>query len=72
VVTRDRIGASLEHVPCKSLAQLTQQAEASKTTVWRVTRNLCLWLYKVTQVQVIEEGDYESRTHFVTGFCGST
>jgi hypothetical protein len=49
----DKIGARLEYSPRKSLARLAQQAQVSKTTVWRATKNLHLWLYKITQVQVI-------------------
>jgi hypothetical protein len=33
--TLDEIGAGLEHLPCKSLARLAQQAQVSKTTAWR-------------------------------------
>jgi hypothetical protein len=36
----DEIGARLEHSPCKSLAQLAQQVQVSKTTAWRATKNL--------------------------------
>jgi hypothetical protein len=62
--TLDKIGARLEHSPRKSLAWLAQQAQVSKTTAWRATKNLHLRPYKITQVQVIEEGDYGRRTHF--------
>jgi transposase len=62
--TLDEIGARLEHSPRKSLTRLAQQAQVSKTTVWRATKNLHLRPYKITQVQVIEEGDYGRRTHF--------
>jgi hypothetical protein len=34
-----------------------------------VTKNLHLRLYKITQVQVIEEGDYGRWKVFVTSFC---
>jgi hypothetical protein len=67
--TLDEIGARLEHSPHKSLAQFAQQAQVSKTTAWRATKNLHLWPYKITQVQVIEEGDYGRRTHFCNFFC---
>jgi hypothetical protein len=36
----DEIGARLEHWPRKSLARLVQQAQVSKTTAWRATKNL--------------------------------
>jgi hypothetical protein len=55
--TLDEIGARLEHSPLKSLARLAQQAQVSKTTAWRATKNLHLRLYKITQVQIIEECD---------------
>jgi hypothetical protein len=60
----DETGARLEYVPCKSLTQLIQQAEVSMTTVWRVTIKLHLLPYKVRQVQVNEEGDYQRQTYF--------
>jgi hypothetical protein len=40
--TFDEIGARLEHSPRKSLARLAQQAQVSKTTAWRETKNLHL------------------------------
>jgi hypothetical protein len=64
----DEIGARLEHSPRKSLARLVQQAQVSKTTAWRTTKNLHIWPYKITQVQVIEECDYGRRTHFCNWF----
>jgi hypothetical protein len=64
----DEIGVRLEHSPRKSLARLAQQAQVSKTTAGRATKNLHLWPYKITQVQVIEEGDYGRRTHFCKWF----
>jgi DNA-binding MurR/RpiR family transcriptional regulator len=64
----DEIGARLEHLPCTSLARLAQQAQVSKTTAWRATKNLHLQSYKITQVQVIEECDYGRRTHFCYWF----
>jgi hypothetical protein len=66
--TLDEIGARLEHSPRKSLARLAQQAQVSKTTAWRATKNLHLLPYKIAQVQVIEEGDYGRRTHFCNWF----
>jgi hypothetical protein len=66
--TLDEIGARLEHSPRKSLARLAQQAQVSKTTAWRATKNLHLQPYKVTQVQGIEEYDYGRRTHFFYWF----
>jgi hypothetical protein len=63
----DKTEARLEHSPCKSLARLAQQAQVSKTTTWRATKNLHLRPYKMTQVQVIEEDNYE-RTHFCNWF----
>jgi hypothetical protein len=66
--TLDEIGARLEHSPRKSLARLAQQAQVSKTTAWRATINLHLRPYKITQVQVIEEGDYGRRAHFCNWF----
>jgi hypothetical protein len=60
----DETGARLEHSPCKFLARLAQQAQVSKTTAWRATKNSHLRPYKITQVQVIEECDYGRRTHF--------
>jgi hypothetical protein len=45
--TLDEIGARLEHSPCKSLARLAQQAQVSKTTAWRATKNLHLQPYKI-------------------------
>jgi hypothetical protein len=65
----DKNEAILEHLPCKSMAQLAQQAQISKT--WRVTKNLRLWQYKTTQVQVIEEGDHKRRMHFCNWFLRS-
>jgi hypothetical protein len=41
---------------------------AFETAAWRVTKNLHLRSYKITQVQVIEEGDYERRMHFCNWF----
>jgi hypothetical protein len=38
--TLDEIGARFEHSPRKSLARLAQQAQVSKTTAWRATKNL--------------------------------
>jgi hypothetical protein len=66
--TPDEIGARLEHSLRKSLARLAQQAQVSKTTAWRATKNLHLRPYKITQVQVTEEGDYGRRTHFCNRF----
>jgi hypothetical protein len=66
--TLDEIGARLEHSPRKSLARSAQQAQVSKTTAWRETKNLHLRPYKITQVQVIEEGDYGRRTQFFNWF----
>jgi hypothetical protein len=66
--TLDETGARLEHSPRKSLAQLAQQAQVSKTTAWRATKNLHLRPYKITQVQVIEECDCGRRTHFCNWF----
>jgi hypothetical protein len=66
--TLDENGARLEHLPCKSLARLAKQAQVSKTTTWRATKNLHLRPIKITQVQVIEEGDYGRRTHFCNWF----
>jgi hypothetical protein len=62
--TLNETGARLEHLPRKSLAQLAQQAQVSKTTAWRATKNLHLQPYKITQIQVTEECDYGRRTHF--------
>jgi IS1 family transposase len=56
----DETGAS----PHKCLARLPQQAQLSKTTAWRATKNLHLQLHKITQVQEIEEGNYKTRQHF--------
>jgi hypothetical protein len=67
--THDEIGARLEHSPRKSLVRLAQQAQVSKTTAWRATKNLHLRPYKITQVQGIEEGDYGRRTQFCNRFC---
>jgi hypothetical protein len=39
-----------------------------KETAWRATKNLHPWPYKITQVQVIEGGDYGRRTHFCNWF----
>jgi hypothetical protein len=64
----DEIGARLEQSPRKSLARKAQQAQISKTTAWRETKNLHLRPYKITQVQVIEECDYGRRTHFCNWF----
>jgi hypothetical protein len=64
----DEIGARLEHSPHKSLARLAEQAQVLKTTAWRATKNLHLQPYKITQVQVIEEGDYGRRMHFCNWF----
>jgi hypothetical protein len=64
----DEIGTRSEHSPCKSLARLAQQMQVSKTTAWRATKNLHIHPYKITQVQVIEEGDYGRRTHFCNWF----
>jgi hypothetical protein len=62
----DETGAS----PHKCLARLPQQAQLSKTTAWRATKNLHLQLHKITQVQETEEGNYKTRQHtFVTGLC---
>jgi hypothetical protein len=66
--TLDKTGARLKHSPRKSLARLAYQVEVSKTTAWRATKNLHLWPYEITQVQVIEEGDYGRRTHFWNWF----
>jgi hypothetical protein len=66
--TLDEIGARLEHSLRKSLARLAQQAQLSKTTAWRATKNLHVRPCKITQVQVIEEGDYGRRTHFRNWF----
>jgi response regulator of citrate/malate metabolism len=38
--TLDEIVARLEHSTRKSLARLAQQAQVSKTTAWRATKNL--------------------------------
>jgi hypothetical protein len=46
--TLDKIGARLEHSPRKSLARLAQQAQVSKTTAWRETKNFHLRPYKIT------------------------
>jgi hypothetical protein len=35
----DEIGARLERSPRKSLARFAQQAQVSKTTAWRATKN---------------------------------
>jgi hypothetical protein len=65
----DEIEARLEHLPRKSLARLDQQAQVLKTTASRrATKNLHLRPYKITQVKVIEEGDYGRRTHFCNWF----
>jgi hypothetical protein len=37
--TLDKTGARLEHSPRKSPARLAQQAQVSKTTAWRATKN---------------------------------
>jgi hypothetical protein len=66
--TFDEIGARLEHLPRKSLARLAQQAQVFKTATWRTTKNLHLRPYKITQVQVIEDGDYGRRMHFCNWF----
>jgi hypothetical protein len=58
----EETGARLEHSPRKSLARLGQQAQVSKTTARRAAKNLHLRPYKITQVQVIEEGDYGRRS----------
>jgi hypothetical protein len=55
---KDETGARLEYVPCKSTAQV------SMTTVWRVTIKLHFLPYKIRQVQVTEESDYERQTGF--------
>jgi hypothetical protein len=66
--TLEESEARLEHSPRKPLARLAQQAQVSKTTTWRATKNLHLRSYKITQVQVIEEGDYGRRTYFLKWF----
>jgi DNA-binding MurR/RpiR family transcriptional regulator len=66
--TPDEIEARLEHSPHKSLARLAQQAQVSKITACRATKNLHLLPYKITQVQVSEECDYRRRTHFCNWF----
>jgi transposase len=40
--TLDEIRTRLEHSPRKSLAQLAQQAQISKTAAWRATKSLHL------------------------------
>jgi hypothetical protein len=67
--TPDETGARLEHSPHKSLARLTQQAQVSKTRAWRATKNLHLWPYKITQVQVLKKAITGEEHIFVTGFC---
>jgi hypothetical protein len=66
--TLHEIGARLEHSPRKSLTRLAQQAQVSKTTAWRATKNLHLRPCEITQIQVIEEGKYGRRTHFCNWF----
>jgi hypothetical protein len=66
--TLDEIGAKLEHSPRKSLARLAQQAQVSETTAWRATKNVHPRPYIITQIQVIEEGDYGRRTYFCNWF----
>jgi hypothetical protein len=51
--TLDEIGATLEHSPHNSLARLAGQAQVSKITAWRATKNLHLQPYKIIEVQVI-------------------
>jgi hypothetical protein len=48
--TLDETGARLDHSPRKSLARLAQQAQVSKTTAWRATKNLHIRPYKITQI----------------------
>jgi hypothetical protein len=53
--TLDKIGARLEHSPRKSLARLAQEAQVSKTTAWRATKNLHLRPSKITQVESVHK-----------------
>jgi hypothetical protein len=64
----NEIEARLEHSPQKSQARLAQQAQVSKTTAFRANKNIYLWLYKIIQVQVIEESDDERRMYFCSLF----
>jgi hypothetical protein len=66
--TLDEIGARLEHSPPKSLAWLAQQAQVSKQQLGEQLKTYIYGRIKVTQVQVIEEGDYGRRTHFCNWF----
>jgi hypothetical protein len=63
----DDIRARLEHSPHKSLARSAKQVHVMRTTVWRATKRLNLWPYKITKVHAIEEGASE---HFCNWFCG--
>jgi Asp-tRNA(Asn)/Glu-tRNA(Gln) amidotransferase B subunit len=64
----DEIRARLQHSPRKSLARLAQQAQVSEKTACRATKNLHLWPYRITQVQVTEEGNYRRRAHCCNWF----
>jgi hypothetical protein len=66
--TLDEIGALIRTFASQILARLAQQAQVLKTTAWRETKNLHLWPYKITQVQVTEGGDYGRRMHFCNWF----
>jgi hypothetical protein len=74
VLTEERFqenaAAISEHSPRKSLTRLAQQTQFSATTAWSATRKLRLLQYKITQLQVTKDGDYEKRTHFCNYFCG--
>jgi hypothetical protein len=50
----DKIGAQLEHSPCKSLKCLAQEAGISKVTVRTVTKLLELWPYKTTVMHSLQ------------------
>jgi hypothetical protein len=56
-VLSEEMLARLVHSPHKSLAQSAKQVHVMRTTVWRATKRLNLWPYKITKVHATEEGD---------------
>jgi hypothetical protein len=58
----------LEHLACSYLAQLAQDVQVLRTTAWKTTKTLHLYLCKIRQVQAIEEGNYKRWTHFCNWF----
>jgi hypothetical protein len=75
VLTKEKlneIGGRLEHSPCKSMVQLSQQAQVSTTTAWKATKNYIYHCTKLDRFRQLNIAIMREPIIFLTFFACST